>query len=61
MRQHMQELTTCASGAAITRPAETQAPITNGRHYHTIKADTPATLDRIERALDAKGYLVRQP
>ncbi len=31
--------------------------VTSGYHYHTIAADSEATLDRIERALAAKGYL----
>ena len=31
--------------------------VTSGYHYHTIEGDSDATLDRIERALDAKGYL----
>lgn len=31
--------------------------VTSGYHYHTIAADSEATLDRIERALDSKGYL----
>lgn len=31
--------------------------VTSGYHYHTIAADSEATLNRIERALDAKGYL----
>lgn len=31
--------------------------VTSGYHYHTITADSEATLDCIERALDSKGYL----
>lgn len=31
--------------------------VTSGYHYHTIAAPTEAALDRIERALDSKGYL----
>ena len=31
--------------------------VTSGYHYHTIAASSEAALDRIERALDAKGYL----
>lgn len=31
--------------------------ITSGYHYHTIAAKDEGTLNRIERALDAKGYL----
>lgn len=31
--------------------------VTAGYHYHTISADTPETLDLIEEALRAKGFL----
>lgn len=31
--------------------------VTSGYHYHTIVAESEAALDRIERALDSKGYL----
>ena len=34
--------------------------MTGGDHLHTIAADSETTLDRIERALDAKGYLAPQ-
>lgn len=33
--------------------------VTGGYHYHTVAAGSDAALDAIERALDAKGYLVR--
>ncbi|MDD6036239.1 MAG: transcription repressor NadR [Lachnospiraceae bacterium] len=32
--------------------------ITEGYHYHTVRADSEETLDAIEKALDAKGYIV---
>ena len=32
--------------------------ITGGYHYHTIRAESEAILDNIEKALDAKGYIV---
>lgn len=41
-----------ASGAS-----EPLLTVTSGYHYHTIAAPSEAQLDRIERALDAKGYL----
>ena len=31
--------------------------ITGGYHYHTIKAESEEILDRIEEALDAKGFI----
>ena len=33
--------------------------LTDGVHQHTIEADTEATLDRIERVLKDKGYLIK--
>ncbi|HWT75658.1 MAG TPA: transcription repressor NadR [Mobilitalea sp.] len=33
--------------------------LTDGLHQHTIEADSEATLDRIERALEEKGYLLK--
>ncbi len=32
--------------------------ITSGYHYHTVRADSEQTLDKIEAALDEKGYIV---
>ncbi|MBQ8321870.1 MAG: transcription repressor NadR [Clostridia bacterium] len=32
--------------------------ITSGYHYHTVRADSEETLDRIGKALDEKGYIV---
>lgn len=34
--------------------------ITSGYHYHTIRAESQETLDRIEAALKARGYLVAE-
>lgn len=31
--------------------------LTGGKHFHTVEADTKEELDRIERALEKKGYL----
>lgn len=31
--------------------------ITGGYHYHTIRADSPDTLDRIAQALEERGYI----
>ena len=31
--------------------------ITGGYHYHTVRADSEDILNRIEKALDAKGYI----
>ncbi|MBR4880894.1 MAG: HTH domain-containing protein, partial [Clostridia bacterium] len=31
--------------------------ITGGYHYHTVSADSKATLERIEKALAEKGYI----
>lgn len=31
--------------------------ITGGYHYHTIRADSEETLDKIQQALDEKGYI----
>ncbi len=33
--------------------------LTDGIHQHTVEADTEATLDRIEKALLDKGYLIK--
>lgn len=33
--------------------------LTDGVHRHTIEADSEATLDRIERMLKEKGYLIK--
>ncbi len=32
--------------------------ITGGYHYHTVRADSEEILDVIEKALDAKGFIV---
>ncbi len=32
--------------------------ITGGYHYHTVRADSEAILDRIELALNQRGYIV---
>lgn len=32
--------------------------ITEGYHYHTVRADSEEVLDRIEKKLDEKGYIV---
>lgn len=32
--------------------------ITSGYHYHTVRADSEETLDKIQAALDEKGYIV---
>ena len=32
--------------------------ITDGYHYHTVKADSNETLDKIEKELKARGFLV---
>lgn len=34
--------------------------VTYEYHYHTIEADSEETLDKVERALDEKGFLVRE-
>ncbi len=34
--------------------------ITGGYHYHTVRADNEAVLDRIQASLDAKGYLAKE-
>lgn len=33
--------------------------LTDGIHRHTVEADSVETLDRIEKALDVKGYIYR--
>lgn len=33
--------------------------LTNGVHFHTVEAESQAILDRIEDALEKKGYLMR--
>lgn len=38
--------------------AEPLSSLTEGVHLHTIEADDPALLDRIEEALREKGYLL---
>ncbi|NLX70690.1 MAG: transcription repressor NadR [Clostridiales bacterium] len=38
--------------------AEPLCALTDGVHLHTIEADTPLILDRIEKALEEKGYLL---
>ncbi len=40
--------------------AEPLCALTEGVHLHTIEADTPLILDRIEKALKEKGYLLCQ-
>ena len=32
--------------------------ITGGYHYHTVRADSKEILDKIERELDSRGYIV---
>ncbi|MBQ1271241.1 MAG: transcription repressor NadR [Clostridia bacterium] len=32
--------------------------ITSGYHYHTVRADSSAVLDAVEKALSEKGYIV---
>ena len=32
--------------------------ITEGYHYHTVRADSEEVLDNIEALLDEKGYIV---
>ncbi|MBE6701029.1 MAG: transcription repressor NadR [Ruminococcaceae bacterium] len=32
--------------------------LTSGYHYHTIRADSEEILDKIEKALDEKGFIV---
>ncbi len=32
--------------------------VTSGYHYHTVRADSEAILDKIEAELDEKGYIV---
>ena len=32
--------------------------VTSGYHYHTVRADSEATLDRIAKELDVAGYIV---
>ncbi len=34
--------------------------ITGGYHYHTVRADSEQTLNAIEKALQDKGFLVRE-
>ena len=34
--------------------------ITGGHHFHTVMADREETLDRVQAALDAAGYLTTQ-
>ena len=31
--------------------------LTNGAHFHTVEADSEDVLARVERQLDARGYL----
>ncbi|MBB2184637.1 transcription repressor NadR [Lachnospiraceae bacterium MD1] len=33
--------------------------LTDGVHQHTVETDSEASLDRVEQALDQKGYLIR--
>ena len=33
--------------------------LTGGVHFHTLEADSEAVLDRIEKELAEKGYLIR--
>jgi len=33
--------------------------LTNGLHHHTVEADSDEILDRIEKALAQKGYLIK--
>ncbi len=33
--------------------------ITGGKHFHTVRADNKAILDKVEKALKEKGYLVK--
>lgn len=33
--------------------------LTEGVHYHTVEADSAEQLERIEKALDEKGYLIK--
>ena len=32
--------------------------VTGGYHYHTVRADSEAVLDRIEAELNRRGYIV---
>ena len=34
--------------------------VTNGYHYHTVRAEEEETLDKIEKVLEEKGYLVKE-
>lgn len=34
--------------------------ITAGYHYHTVRAETEDTLDKIEKMLSEKGYLIKK-
>lgn len=34
--------------------------ITDGYHYHTVRADSEAALDKIEAVLNEKGYIVSE-
>ncbi len=34
--------------------------ITAGYHYHTVRAETEDTLDKIEKMLGEKGYLIKE-
>jgi len=34
--------------------------ITGGYHYHTVRAESEAVLDRIQASLYAKGYLAKE-
>ncbi|MGI6188996.1 MAG: transcription repressor NadR [Clostridiales bacterium] len=40
--------------------AEPLCALTEGVHLHTVEADTPGILDKVERALEEKGYLLSQ-
>lgn len=53
-RTHVEELyRSLVSGAS--KPLMS---VTDGYHYHTVSADSEETLDRIETALRARGFLI---
>ena len=34
--------------------------VTNGYHYHTVRAEEEEMLDKIEKVLEEKGYLIKE-
>ena len=47
------------SGMAPEKIVQALNELTGGVHFHTLEADSEAVLDRIEKELAEKGYLIR--